>query len=134
MDKQVPDSASTSTAYLRGVKANYMTIGVSAKVKPADCESAKIESNRPTSILKWAQDAGKATGIVTNTRVTDASPAGAYAHVPLRDMECDADVVELGLDTESCDYDIAKQMIHEKVGQNMKVIISLQINNSISFI
>lgn len=123
VDKQVPDSASTATAYLRGVKSNYYTIGVTAKVKPADCESAKLPSNRPSSIVKWAQDAGKATGIVTNTRITDASPAGAYAHVPLRDMEDDADVVELGLDPNSCNFDIAQQLIHGPVGRNIKVIM-----------
>ena len=32
------------------------------------------------SILKWAQQAGKSVGIVTNTRVTHATPAAAYAH------------------------------------------------------
>lgn len=123
MDKQVADSASTSTAYLGGVKANYQTIGVTAKVKSVDCESAKIESNRPSSIIKWAQDAGKATGIVTTTRITDASPAGAYAHVPIRDMECDADILAMALDPQFCDYDIAKQMIYDKVGRDIKVRI-----------
>lgn len=32
VDERTPDSASTATAYLSGVKANYGTIGVSAQV------------------------------------------------------------------------------------------------------
>lgn len=39
VDYQVPDSACTSTAYLSGVKANYGTIGVTAKVALAHCEN-----------------------------------------------------------------------------------------------
>lgn len=96
-------------------------IGVSANVKVADCEAAKIESNRPQSILKWAQDAGKGTGVVTTTRITHASPAGTYAHVPYREMECDADVVKKQLDPKSCDFDIAKQLVYEDPGRNIKV-------------
>ena len=44
-----------------------------------DCKSsqnAKLES-----ILKWAHYAGKSTGIVTTTRVTHATPAGAYVKI-----------------------------------------------------
>jgi len=33
------------------------------------------------------KDAAKATGIVTTTRVTHATPAGTYAHVANRDWE-----------------------------------------------
>ena len=32
-DRQTPDSAGTATAYLTGVKANFMTIGVDQTVK-----------------------------------------------------------------------------------------------------
>lgn len=123
-DVQVADSACTATAYLSGVKTNVRCIGVSAAVKVADCEAAKIPANRPTSILKWAQDAGMATGIVTTTRVTHASPAGTYAHVPFRDMECDADVLKKSkLDPVSCNFDIAKQLVYEEPGKDIKVIM-----------
>lgn len=74
LDKQVSDSASTSTAYFCGVKANYATAGVSGKVTRGDCkESTKPENHLP-SIAKWAMDSGKAAGLVTTTRVTHASP------------------------------------------------------------
>lgn len=123
VDKQVPDSACTATAYMSGVKTNFRAIGVSAKVKSGDCEGAKVEANRVESIVQWAQKAGKATGIVTTTRVTHASPAGSYAHVNHRDMESDEDVKILGLDPKICDFDIAYQLVHEDTGKNIKVSI-----------
>lgn len=86
-----------------------------------DCEEAKIEANRPSSILKWAQDAGKGTGVVTNTRISHASPAGTYAHVPHRQMECDSDVVNEKMNIEACNFDIAQQLIEDEPGRNIKV-------------
>nr|XP_018915086.1 PREDICTED: alkaline phosphatase-like isoform X1 [Bemisia tabaci]XP_018915088.1 PREDICTED: alkaline phosphatase-like isoform X1 [Bemisia tabaci] len=123
VDKQVADSACTATAYLNGVKNNYATIGVNAKVKRKDCAGSKDAANRTASILKWAQDAGKATGVITTTRVTHASPAGTYAHTSERDWESDFDIAN---DTEvkgvDC-HDIAKQLILDDPGRNIKVIM-----------
>ncbi|ROT67675.1 putative alkaline phosphatase, tissue-nonspecific isozyme isoform X1 [Penaeus vannamei] len=39
VDKQVPDSAGTGTAYLTGVKTNYKTIGFDASIKYNDCQT-----------------------------------------------------------------------------------------------
>lgn len=123
-DKQVSDSAATATAYMCGVKGNFQTIGVSAKVEVADCESAKIEANQVSSIVQWAQEAGKATGVVTTTRVTHASPSGSYAHVPFRGMESDDDVLYHKLDPKSCNFDIARQLVYNKPGRDIKVSAS----------
>lgn len=79
MDKQVADSACSSTAYLCGVKANYGTMGISAKVPLNHCSGQNEPSKRTVSIAKWAQDCGKVTGLVTNSKITDASPAGLYS-------------------------------------------------------
>ena len=57
-----------------GVKGNFDTIGVTAEVDYDDCVASVDPKNHVNSILKWAQEAGKATGIVTTTRVTHASP------------------------------------------------------------
>lgn len=78
VDRQVADSACTSTAFLCGVKANYQTIGVNAKVFYKDCDAGQVEENRTPSIAKWAIEAGKAAGLVTNMRVTHASPVKYY--------------------------------------------------------
>ncbi|GJQ80048.1 hypothetical protein Trydic_g19336 [Trypoxylus dichotomus] len=117
LDAQVPDSACTATAYLRGVKANYGTIGVNGHVERGDCVASLEEANRVDSIATWSQAAGKRTGIVTTTRITHASPAGAYAYTSERDWENDADT----FDTD-CE-DIAYQFVHGKTGRNLNVAL-----------
>ena len=46
---QVSDSATTASAYLTGSKANYGTIGVSARVSRGDWQS--VEGNEVQSVL-----------------------------------------------------------------------------------
>lgn len=53
---------------IAGIKANFETSGVDSSVLLNDCEAALDESNHAESIIKWAQDAGKSTGVVTTTR------------------------------------------------------------------
>lgn len=122
VDKQVADSACTATAYLSGVKANYATIGVNARVLENDCTQGLDTSTHTSSIAKWAQDAGKATGLVTTTRVTHASPAGVYAHTANRDWEDDNEITSSKCDPEIID-DIAEQLVYGDVGKNLKVIL-----------
>uniref|UniRef100_A0A182WJL0 Alkaline phosphatase n=1 Tax=Anopheles minimus TaxID=112268 RepID=A0A182WJL0_9DIPT len=122
VDKQVADSACTATAYLCGVKANYATIGVTAAVNYGNCAASNDPRNHVQSIMAWAQAAGKATGIVTTTRVTHASPAGTYAHTASREWECDADVARTGGDPAQCP-DIATQLIYGDTGKNLRVIL-----------
>ncbi|XP_071521133.1 alkaline phosphatase-like [Panulirus ornatus] len=119
IDKQVPDSAATATAYLSGVKANSRTLGVNSAVEFGDCAASKNSENHVSSILQWAQDAGMSTGIVTTTRVTHATPAALYAHSPHRNWECDG---KLGEDGAGC-KDIADQLINDSPGKNVKVIL-----------
>ena len=57
IDYQTPDSAATATAFLCGVKAQLGTIGVDGRAKRTNCPSS-IGTN-VTSILDWAQQAGK---------------------------------------------------------------------------
>ncbi|XP_061394794.1 membrane-bound alkaline phosphatase-like [Musca vetustissima] len=122
VDKITPDSATTATAYLCGVKANYGTIGVNAHVGRDNCEAMRNTSNHVYSIAKWAMDAGKSAGFVTTTRITHASPAGVYAHTADRvwenndDLEADCGP-DNGLD------DIAVQLIHGEVGSRLKVMM-----------
>ncbi|KOB66338.1 Soluble alkaline phosphatase [Operophtera brumata] len=71
-------------------------------------------------------------GIVTTTRVTHASPAGAYSHSADRDWESDADVAaachaDAADATDVADGvaqdDIALQLIHSHPGNKFKVIL-----------
>lgn len=69
-----------------------------------------------------SQCLGKATGIVTTTRITHASPAGGYAHVSERDWENDHEVSLSGCDPNKVD-DIAEQLINNVEGSHFKVIL-----------
>ena len=57
MDRQVPDSAGTATAYLCGVKANYKTIGLSAAARLDQCNTTF--GNEVFSVMHCAKREGK---------------------------------------------------------------------------
>ncbi|XP_023177336.2 membrane-bound alkaline phosphatase [Drosophila hydei] len=122
---QVPDSACTATAYLCGVKTNIVALGVTANVNFNNCSGSEDPSNQVSSIAAWAQAAGKATGIVTTTTLTHASPSGAYAHTTNRFFESDTDIVTYGEGKnfpESC-TDIATQLITQAPGKYFDVML-----------
>lgn len=81
-----------------------------------NCTAAAEEENQLKTILRWAQEAGKSTGIVTTTRLTHATPAAAYASSPDRDFENDRA-------TPSDCVDIARQLIESKTGKGLNVAL-----------
>ncbi|NXK94411.1 PPBI phosphatase, partial [Formicarius rufipectus] len=108
VDRQVPDSAGTATAYLCGVKGNYQTVGLSAGARHSQCNTTA--GNKVISVLERAREAGKSVGVVTTTRVQHASPSGTYAHVVNRDWYADASM-PMEARQEGC-KDIAWQLVH----------------------
>ena len=124
LDKQVPDSAGTATAYLGGVKANFYTIGVNGRVSKDETDCKLVQDSHVSSVLLWAQQSGKGSGFVTTTRVTHATPAASYAHTQDRDWE--GNVPREGGDKgplknyELC-KDIASQLIDSKPGAGLNV-------------
>uniref|UniRef100_A0A8C5J7Y1 Alkaline phosphatase n=1 Tax=Junco hyemalis TaxID=40217 RepID=A0A8C5J7Y1_JUNHY len=108
VDRHVPDSAGTGTAYLCGVKGNYKTIGVSAAARYGECSTTF--GNEVISVMERARRAGKAVGIVTTTRVQHASPSGTYAHVVDRNWYADASMPQEARQ-QGC-KDIAWQLVH----------------------
>ncbi|MEW9898965.1 alkaline phosphatase [Chitinivorax sp. PXF-14] len=95
-DSQVTDSAPSMSAYMTGVKMNNEVISMSADTKAIDPNVAAGTGNCGTgngkpvaTILELAKAAGRATGVVTTTRVTHATPAATYSHVCHRDAESD---------------------------------------------
>lgn len=119
LNRQVPDSACTATAYATGVKTNYNALGVNGNVLTSNCTIN--QEDYVHSIIKWAQDAGKGTGIVTTTRVTHATPAGFYSHVQSRSVETDTDL-NARCSTSNI-KDIAHQLIYNEEGKKLKVIL-----------
>ena len=68
-EEAVTDSAAAATAFSTGVKTFNGAVGVDA------------DGNSVPTLLEDARDAGKATGLVTTSQVTDATPAAYGAHV-----------------------------------------------------
>ncbi|NXL66112.1 PPBI1 phosphatase, partial [Chordeiles acutipennis] len=108
IDRQVPDSAGTGTAYLCGVKTNAKMLGLSGAAVYGKCRTTF--GNEVDSILHRARLAGKSVGIVTTTRVQHASPGAAYAHSASRSWYADANMPKDAL-RDGC-KDIAYQLVH----------------------
>jgi alkaline phosphatase len=73
----VTDSAASATAYASGVKTYNGAIGMDANKKSV-----------PT-LMEYAKEAGKSTGVVTTSQITDATGAAFGAHVEDRSKQSD---------------------------------------------
>lgn len=118
-DSQVADSAPTATAMVSGVKANNGTLGVTGAARNDVCASQK--GNEVTTIFDLAETAGYATGIVTTTRVTHATPASTYAKTAQRDWENDSQLTDEAK-ANGC-KDIAAQLVDWPSGNGFEVIL-----------
>ncbi|MEM1401942.1 MAG: alkaline phosphatase [Pseudomonadota bacterium] len=107
VDSQTPDSAGTMSAITTGVKTDIGVFGVDEAVVRNNCASAK--DRELLSILDIAELAGVATGVVTTTRITHATPAATYAKTANRDWEDDKDLPAEAA-AQGC-VDIASQFI-----------------------
>lgn len=74
-NSRVTDSAASATAYASGVKTYNGAIGVDSTRRPV------------ATVLEVAEAKGMATGLVSTSRITHATPAAFSAHVPSRAME-----------------------------------------------
>lgn len=119
VDLQVGESAGTATAIMTGEKTRAGFIGISADATREVCATA--HGNHLPSLLELSEMAGKSTGIVTTTRLTHATPASTYAHVPERDWENDLDLTEEARQN-GC-KDIASQLIDFPYGDGVEVAL-----------
>jgi len=118
-DQQVPDSAGTMTAIVTGVKTKAGVLGVDDRVIPSDYTS--VPGSRVPTLLEQAEDRGMATGIVTTTRVTHATPAACYAHSPNREWESDATLSDAA---RKADFpDLARQLVDFPHGDGIDVVL-----------
>ena len=116
-NQQVGESAGTATAILTGKKTKAGFVGMGAGAMPGDCAADK--GNSQQSALEYAEQAGMSTGIITTTRLTHATPASSYAHVPNRGWESDVDLSEEARQ-QGC-KDIAAQFLGFSYGDGIEV-------------
>ena len=116
-DSQTPDSAGTMSAIMSGAKTKAGFIGVSQAANRGDCASSK--GQELVSALELAELAGMSTGAVTTTRITHATPAATYGHLPERDWETDVDLGPKA--TEQGCTDFARQLVEFPVGDGLEV-------------
>jgi len=87
-DNYITDSGAGGTAFATGVKTNNGAIGVDINGQPQK------------TILEIAEDNGLATGLISTSAITHATPASFIAHQLSRDMyeEIAADFLETDVD------------------------------------
>lgn len=119
VNAQVPDSAGTASAMLTGVKTHAAVVSVDQDVKPLDMSN--FSGNAPPTLLEIAEGWGLSTGVITNSTITDATPAAAYAHSPHRDWQNDARLSE---QARAAGFpDIARQLVEFPHGNGLEVAL-----------
>lgn len=118
VDAQTPDSASTMSAIMTGIKTRYDTVSVTQDARGGDC--ASTQGNEAMTMLELAESSGLATGVVTTTRITDATPAATYAHSADDNWEADAEMPREAR-AQGC-ADIARQLIEFPQGDGIDVV------------
>lgn len=123
-DSQTPDSAGTMTAMITGAKTKMGFLSVNQIPDRGDCAASL--KNPLISAVTLAELAGLATGVVTTTRITHATPAATYAHSPERNWESDADMPDTAKQ-QGC-KDIAQQLIEYSAGNGLEVVMGGGLN------
>jgi alkaline phosphatase len=116
-NQQTSDSAGTMTAMMSGIKTRAGVIGVNQYADRANCASSR--GTEVPSLMQQAAERGMATGFVTSTRITHATPAATYAHSPERNWESDADLSDEAF-ANGC-RDIAAQLLDFDFGAGIHV-------------
>jgi alkaline phosphatase len=118
-DAQTPDSAGTMTAMVSGAKTRMGVVGLDQRVARGHC--GDVETARLPSLLTFAHSADMATGLVTTTRITHATPAAVYAASPERDWEADS-LVPAAAKAAGC-RDIAEQLRQSLLRGELDVVL-----------
>lgn len=118
-NQQVADSAGTMTAIVSGVKTKAGVLGVDESVVPGD-HTTVAAASVPT-LLEEAEDRGLATGLVTTTTLTHATPAACYAHSAWRHWENDSALSDAA--RKDGFPDIARQLVEFDHGDGIDVLL-----------
>lgn len=118
-DMQTPDSAGTMSAMATGVKTRAGVISIGQSADFGDCKGA-LDAPMIT-LWQLAAGSGMATGVVTTTRVTHATPAATFSHSANRGWESDSAMPAEAL-AAGC-ADIARQLIESPYGSGLDVLM-----------
>lgn len=119
-NQQTSDSAPTMSAIITGVKTNDGMISVNSNVIPNDFRTVK--GNEAKTLLEYAEESGRSTGVVSTARLTHATPGACYAHSPQRGWEDDTDILKSDKAAAAANFpDIARQLIETKYGDGPEV-------------
>lgn len=97
-DSVVADSAPAASAFATGHRTSCTFISLGPQNPPLACvpRPDPRQSYKPlATVLEGAKLLGKATGLVVTSRISHATPAAFYAHVPSRRQE--NDIAEQGV-------------------------------------
>ncbi|QDH69584.1 alkaline phosphatase [Marilutibacter alkalisoli] len=118
-DSQTPDSAGTMSAMATGVKTRAGVLGIGQGAARKDCAGAL---QAPIlSLWELAAASGLATGVVTTTRVTHATPGATFSHSADRNWEADSAMPEEAR-AAGC-IDIARQLVETPFGNGPDVLM-----------
>ena len=118
-DLQVSDSAGTATAMNTGMKTRGGIISLNPSQPRSQCAGAS--DNVVQTLAERLEGEGYATGIVTTTRITHATPASVYAHSAERYWENDAKLPAEAVKN-GC-KDIAAQFAEFSVGNGIDITL-----------
>lgn len=118
-NQQTPDSAGTMTAMVTGVKSFAGAIAVDQNALRGNC--ASMEGTTRVSLLDLAALSGMATGVVSTTRITHATPAALFSKSPERSWESDRGLPPTAVEA-GC-RDIAQQLVEYDVGRGIDVVL-----------
>lgn len=116
---QTPDSAGTMSAMATGVKTRAGVLSIGQQAPRGDC--AKSREVPMLTLWELAASRGFATGMVTTTRVTHATPGATFTHSPERNWENDAEMPE-DAKAAGC-IDIARQLVETPYGNGPDVLM-----------
>lgn len=121
-NQQTSDSAPTMSAIISGIKTGEGIISVNQNVQYGNYKT--VAGNETKTLLEYAEEAGKSTGVVSTARLTHATPASCYAHSAARDWESDADILNRRNDAHEAKFpDLARQLIEFEFGDGLEVAI-----------
>lgn len=118
-DSQTPDSAGTMSAMATGAKTRAGVLSIGQDADRNDCAGAL----RSPLLTLWelAAGSGLATGVVTTTRVTHATPGATFTHSANRNWENDEELPAQAAQA-GC-TDIARQLVETPYGRGPDVLM-----------